>query len=58
MSRWGTLGKTGAEMWGIIKKIEVSDQFREKVPGEARWQITRLLVCARHFAERDRNVRV
>jgi hypothetical protein len=49
----GAPGKTGVEMWGIIKKIKMSDQFREKVPGGARWQTTRLLVCARVFAQRE-----
>ena len=31
VSTEGALGKTGVEMWGIIKKIKVSDQLREKV---------------------------
>ena len=31
MSAEGALGKIGVEMWGIIRKVKVSDQFRGKV---------------------------
>ena len=31
--------------------VKVLDKCGEKVPGEARWQTTRLLMCTRVFAQ-------
>jgi hypothetical protein len=36
-----------------FRMIEVPNQFGEKVPGEARWHATCLLVCTRVFAHRE-----
>ena len=39
--------------------VKVLDKCGEKVPGEARWQITCLLACTRVFhTVKDRDVRV